>query len=46
MRANLTDVAVTASVIKGPSVARTFSDSMYWIVPEDFKMTEDAGTTR
>ena len=37
-------VAVAASVIKGPSVARTFSDSMYWIVPEDFQLTEDAGT--
>jgi hypothetical protein len=40
-RANLTDVAVAASVIKGPSAARTFSDSMYWIVPEDFQQTED-----
>jgi hypothetical protein len=37
----LTRVAVAASVIKGPSVARTFSDSMYWIVPEDFQLTED-----
>jgi len=43
-RANLNHVAVAASVIKGPSVARTFSDSMYWIVPEDFQLTEDAGT--
>jgi len=32
---------LVANFIKGPSVARTFSDSMYWIVPEDFQMTED-----
>jgi hypothetical protein len=30
-----------AKLIKGPSVARTFTDSMYWVVPEDFAMTED-----
>jgi len=34
---------IMAAIIKGPSVARTFSDSMYWIVPEDFLATEDTG---
>ena len=30
-----------ARQIKGPSVARTFSDSIFWVVPEDFRKTED-----
>lgn len=32
-----------ARYIKGPSVARTFSDSIFWKVPEDFLNTEDTG---
>lgn len=32
-----------ARKVKGPSVARTFSDSIFWVVPEDFAMTEDVG---
>jgi hypothetical protein len=30
-------------VVQGPSVARTFSDSIFWRVPEDFQNTEDMG---
>jgi len=29
--------------VSGPSVARTFSDSIFWVVPEDFQKTEDSG---
>mmetsp|Transcript_61590 Transcript_61590/g.144867 ORF Transcript_61590/g.144867 Transcript_61590/m.144867 type:complete len:603 (+) Transcript_61590:213-2021(+) len=45
-------IALTAGIIsgtaaryvKGPSVARTFSDSIFWKVPEDFAATEDTGS--
>jgi len=33
-----------ARQIKGPSVARTFSDSIFWVVPEDFRKTEDSSS--
>ena len=32
---------VVARQIKGPSLVRTFSDSILWKVPQDFAMTED-----
>mmetsp|Transcript_13153 Transcript_13153/g.26277 ORF Transcript_13153/g.26277 Transcript_13153/m.26277 type:complete len:602 (+) Transcript_13153:188-1993(+) len=32
-----------ARKVKGPSVARTFSDSIFWRVPDDFAATEDVG---
>ena len=31
-----------AMKIKGLNTARTFSDSIFWEVPEDFRATEDA----
>ncbi|EKX32066.1 hypothetical protein GUITHDRAFT_121766 [Guillardia theta CCMP2712] len=31
---------LVARWIKGPSVAKTFTDSMYWVVPDDFLETE------
>lgn len=32
-------VGIIARVIRGPSIADTFTDAVYWHVPDDFKKT-------